>query len=130
MGPKARLVADRAGFGIAVIVPGRLQMPGRLRRHAIAGIARVSAAGRQDLPLLGHRTTRKSCRHGLAVLESDGLYAGGTAGAYHSATAFQIRVPRKALFEQELTIRLEPTVRVAFTHPLATDRRQAPRLAW
>ena len=110
MGSKTRLVADRTGFGIALSVPSRLQMPGRLRRHAIAGVARVSTAGGQDLPFLGHRTGRKSRRHGLALLESDGLYAGGSTGPYHSAADFQIRVPRKALLEQELAVRLASAV--------------------
>ena len=41
--------------GFASSYPGRLQMPGRIRRHAVAGDARLHEAGRQDLSLLGHR---------------------------------------------------------------------------
>ena len=47
----------------------------------------------------GTETIRKSCRYGLALLESDGLYAGGPAGHSDSATGFQVRIPGKELSE-------------------------------
>ena len=37
----------------------------------------------------------ESRRHGVAVLESHGLHAGGPAGHSHSATKVQVRVPGK-----------------------------------
>jgi predicted dithiol-disulfide oxidoreductase (DUF899 family) len=48
----------------------------------------------------GTELSGESCRHGVAVLESHGLYAGGPAGHSHSAAGFQVRVPGKTLSEQ------------------------------
>ena len=41
----------------------------------------------------------ESCRHGVAVLESHGLYTRGSARHSHSATKFQVRILRKKLSE-------------------------------
>src|SRR6202171_4831000 len=66
----------------------------------MAGDACIQKAGRKDLSFLGNRTAGESCRHGVAVLESHGLYAGGAAGHSHSATRVQVRIPGKKLSEQ------------------------------
>ena len=42
--------------GYAVALPGGLQVPGRERRHAVAGDACVQEARRQDFPFLGTET--------------------------------------------------------------------------
>ncbi len=49
-----RMVADRPGFRLRVSVSGRLQMPGRLGRHAMAGDARIQETEREHLSLLGN----------------------------------------------------------------------------
>jgi hypothetical protein len=54
VGQATRMVADRAGFRLRVSVSGRLQVPGRLGRHAMAGDARIQETEREHLPLLGH----------------------------------------------------------------------------
>ena len=41
----------------------------------------------------------ESRRHGVAVLESHGLHAGGTAGQTHSAAKVQVGIPGKTLSE-------------------------------
>ena len=47
----------------------------------------------------GNRAVIESCRHGVAVLESHGLYPGGAAGHSHSATNVQVRILGKKLSE-------------------------------
>src|SRR5215471_14628337 len=73
------MVADSAAVRVRLAVSAGLQVPGRLRRHAAAGNARVSKARWKGPALLGHRSAVQPRRHRLAVLEPDGLYAGGTA---------------------------------------------------
>ena len=53
----------------------------------------------KNLSFLGNRTVRGSFKHRVAVLESDGFYARGSARHSHSATKFQIRIPGKKLSE-------------------------------
>ena len=81
--------------------PGRSdrQVPGRERRPAAAGDAGVQEARRQDFPVLEHRGDVEPRRYGLAVLESHGLHAGGTAGPADTAAAVQERVFGEELFE-------------------------------
>ena len=62
--------------------------PGRQRRHAVAGDACLS---RNDV---------EPRRHGVAVLESLGLYAGGPAGQADAAAEVQVRILGKKLSEQ------------------------------
>src|ERR1044071_8506801 len=57
-----------------------LQVPGRDRRHAARRDVCVQEARRQDFSLLERREVERR-RYGVAVLESDGFHAGGTAGA-------------------------------------------------
>ena len=99
VGQGARLVADPAAVRLRVAVPGGLQVPGRERRHAVAGDACVHEARRQDFPFLGHRGDDEPRRHGVAVLESVGLHAGGPAGPADAAAEIQERVFGEELFE-------------------------------
>src|ERR1051326_8778006 len=66
----------------------------------MAGDACIQQTGCKDFSFLGNRTAGESCRHGVAVLESHGLYAGGSAGRSHSAAKVQVRIPGKTLSEQ------------------------------
>ena len=52
----------------------------------------VQEEGRKDFPVLVHRGHVEPCRHGVAVLESDGLHAGGPAGSAYAAAAVQVGV--------------------------------------
>ena len=52
------------------------------------------------LVAIAKATTGESRRHGVAVLESHGLYARGSARHPHAATEFPVRIPGKALSEQ------------------------------
>jgi predicted dithiol-disulfide oxidoreductase (DUF899 family) len=54
---KTRLVADRAGVRIGLSISGRLQMPGRVRRYAIAGDARIQEAGGKIFHFWGTETS-------------------------------------------------------------------------
>ena len=53
----------------------------------------------KDFSFLGNRTVSESCGYGVAILESDGLHARGSAGHSHSATEFQVGIPGKTLSE-------------------------------
>src|SRR5213079_236403 len=53
--------------------------------------------GRKDPSLLGDRAAREPRRHGMAVLESHGLHAGGAAGYPHAAAEVPVEVPGEAL---------------------------------
>src|SRR5262249_11819896 len=66
----------------------------------MAGDACIQEAGRKDLSFLGNRAVRESCGHGVAVLESQGLSAGGRQGYPAPAAEFQVRIPGKTLSEQ------------------------------
>jgi predicted dithiol-disulfide oxidoreductase (DUF899 family) len=59
--------------------------------------------------LLGYGAVRKSCRYGVAVLESHGLYTRGAARHPYSATKIQIRILRKALSEEGVGLRQHGT---------------------
>src|SRR4029453_4274490 len=85
---------------ITVFLSGRLQMPGRDRGYAAAGDACFYDARRQDYSFLGHRDDDEQRRHGLAVLEPDGLPARGPTGPRHAAAKVQVRIPGEKLFEQ------------------------------
>src|SRR5262249_9327470 len=100
------MVADSAALRVRVDISSRLQVPGRVRRRAIAGYACLHAAGRKDFSFLGNRTEGESCRHGVAVLESDGLHAGGAAGHPGSAANVQVPVLGKTLSAQGAVMRL------------------------
>ena len=63
--------------------------PGRDRRHAAGVDAHVRQARRQDFSVL---VSRRERRHGMAVLESDRLHAGGAAGQAHTAAEVQAGV--------------------------------------
>src|SRR5918992_506555 len=63
----------------------------------MAGDARLSEAAGKDCSFLGHGVDVESSRHGVAVLESDGFHARGTAGHFHAATGIQVPVPGRAL---------------------------------
>ena len=65
----------------------------------MAGDACIHEAGRENLSFLGNRAVGESCRHGVAILESHGLYAGGPAGHSHSAANVQVRILGKELSE-------------------------------
>jgi predicted dithiol-disulfide oxidoreductase (DUF899 family) len=73
--------ANRRGWSQIALVSGynspsgRLQMPGRVGRHATANDACVQETRRKDLAFLGERTPGQSCRYGMALLEPHGLYA-------------------------------------------------------
>ncbi len=75
----ARLVEDGARLGFEITVPGRLQMPRRKRRHAMAGDACLQQAGRKNPALLGDGGRIEPRRYGVALLEPDGLHAGRPA---------------------------------------------------
>src|SRR4029078_11694939 len=81
-------------------LPGRLQVPGRERRHAMAGDADLQEARRPDFSVLEHRGHVAPCRNGVAVLEFAGLHAGGPAGPADAAAEVSERVPGEELFEQ------------------------------
>src|SRR4029453_4485561 len=66
----------------------------------MAGNACVQQAGWKDFSFLGNRAPGESCRHGVAVLESEGLYPGGPAGHSYAAAGLPVRIPGKALSEQ------------------------------
>src|ERR1700731_2490038 len=68
----------------------------------MAGHACLQEAGWKDFSFLGNRAVRKPCRHGVPVLESHGLYAGGPAGHSPPAAKFQVRIPGKTLSEQKV----------------------------
>src|SRR5262252_9546322 len=68
----------------------------------MAGDACIPEAGRKDFSFLGNRAVRESRGHGVAVLESHGLYAGGAAGHSGSAAELQVRIPGETLSEQEV----------------------------
>lgn len=48
----------------------------------------------------GNRIAGESCRHGVAILESDGLYARGASRSCHAAPGFQVRVSGQELSGQ------------------------------
>ena len=73
---------------------------GSMLRASSGHQARIQEAEWKDFSFLGNGTAGKSCRHGVAVLESHGLYARGTARHSHSATKVQVRILGKKLFEQ------------------------------
>ena len=99
LGEGARLVADPAAVRSGVAVPGGLQVPGRQRRHAVAGDAFVQEAPRQDFPVLEHRGDDEPRRYGVAVLEFDGLHGGGKAGPGDTAAEVHVGVPGEEFFE-------------------------------
>ena len=100
VGPTTRMVADSTGVRSGIVLSGGLQLPGRLRRHAVAGDACVSEAARHDRSFLGNRVDVESSRHGVAVLEPHGLYARRPTRYSDAATAVQVRVPGDTLLEQ------------------------------
>src|SRR6266404_7748816 len=71
----------------------------------MAGDACIQEAGWKDFSFLGNRTVGESCRHGVAVLESHGLYARGSARHSHSATKVQVQILGKKLSEKEVVQR-------------------------
>ena len=71
---------NSAAVRVRIAVSGGLQMPGRERRQAISGDACVHKTRRQDFSFLGNGNHVEPCRHGVAVLELDGLHARGKAG--------------------------------------------------
>ena len=73
-----------------VSVSGRLPLPRRHRRHAMAGHARLYEAGRRNLSFLGDRDDGKPRRYRVAVLESYGLHTEGSARHSHPAAKVQI----------------------------------------
>jgi predicted dithiol-disulfide oxidoreductase (DUF899 family) len=71
-----------------------------VRGYADASDACLQEARRQDLSFLGHRDDDEPRRHGVAVLEPDGLHARGPARARHAAAKIQVRIPGEELPEQ------------------------------
>ena len=64
----------------------------------------------------GTETDVEPCRHGVAVLESDGLHARGPAGHCHAAAEVQVGVSGKALSEQRCSADRAPeSLSVSFT---------------
>src|SRR5258706_2023805 len=80
----------------------------------MAGDACIQEAEWKDLSFLGNGTAGESCRHGVAVLESHGLYARGAARHSRAATKFQVRIPGRKLSEKEVEWR--PFARTLTTH--------------
>ena len=130
-------VADRSSLGPRLAIPERLQVPGAgQRRHAMAGAARLPQARwkkrRQDLTVLGDGVAAQSCRHGVAVLESDGLHARGPAGPGDAAAEIQERVFGRELFEEEVAtlviagLGVQQRAFLQSTRPLDILRAQHP----
>jgi hypothetical protein len=94
------VVPDSAPVGSRLVPSVRLQMPGGLGRHAVAGDACLPEAGRTIPPFLGHRSDDEPRRYRVAVLEPDGLHAGGAAGHSDPTAAVQVQVPGGALLEE------------------------------
>src|SRR6185503_18444216 len=66
----------------------------------MASDARIQETGWKDFSFLGNRNVGESRRYRVAVLESHGLHARGSAGHPNSATKFQIRILGEELSEQ------------------------------
>ena len=72
--------------------------------NAVAGHACIRKARRTDFPFLGHRVDDEPRRHGVAVLESPGLHAGGPAGPRNAAAAVQVGVSGEELLDSEVDL--------------------------
>ena len=84
--------------GFEIGVQSRLQMPGDSERHAARSVWPLSRRDGRIFHVLGHRTEGQPRRHCVAVLESDGLHTGGTAG--HSRAAAD--VPRRSSWRRTI----------------------------
>src|SRR5436305_1636900 len=63
----------------------------------MASDACIQEAGWKDFSFLGNGSVDESCRHGVAVLESHGLYARRSARHSHSAAKVQVRTHAKTV---------------------------------
>src|SRR6185312_16554027 len=95
------MVADPAAVRLRVDVSEGLWVPRyepwRDRRRSAGRDACVQETRWQDFSFLERRSGR---RYGVAVLESDGLHAGGSAGPADAAAKLQAGVFREECFEE------------------------------
>ena len=99
VGQETRMVADSAGLGIGLTYQAdyRCQEASDDMQLPVMHVFR-----RRDGKIFhfwGTESIGQSCRHGVAVLESHGLYARGPARHSDSATEFQVRILGETLSE-------------------------------